>query len=113
MFSRWILTNIRSRNLALPQDSHSLRGSTRDLWTVVVLRVWNRLGFPGYNSITNHHHHHHHHHHHMVLQPNSGPGLPFWGFRNNNPFTRFEAFTATKINKILPGFQPRQVVKSR
>jgi hypothetical protein len=25
----------RSRNLALLQDSHSLRGSTRDLWTVV------------------------------------------------------------------------------
>jgi hypothetical protein len=25
----------RSRNLALPQDSHSLRRSTRDLWTVV------------------------------------------------------------------------------
>jgi hypothetical protein len=25
-------------------------------------------------------HHHHHHHHHMALQPNSGPGLPFWGF---------------------------------
>jgi hypothetical protein len=24
----------RSRNCALPQDSHSLRGSTRDLWTV-------------------------------------------------------------------------------
>jgi hypothetical protein len=24
----------RSRNLALPQDSHSLRGSTRDPWTV-------------------------------------------------------------------------------
>jgi hypothetical protein len=24
----------RSRNLALPQDSHSLRGTTRDLWTV-------------------------------------------------------------------------------
>jgi hypothetical protein len=23
---------------------------------------------------------HHHHHHHMALQPNSGPGLPFWGF---------------------------------
>jgi hypothetical protein len=22
----------------------------------------------------------HHHHHHMALQPNSGPGLPFWGF---------------------------------
>jgi hypothetical protein len=20
------------------------------------------------------------HHHHMALQPNSGPGLPFWGF---------------------------------
>jgi hypothetical protein len=29
MFSRWILTNI-----ALPQNSHSLRGSTRDMWTV-------------------------------------------------------------------------------
>jgi hypothetical protein len=25
-------------------------------------------------------HHHHHHHHHMALQPNSGPGLSFWGF---------------------------------
>jgi hypothetical protein len=25
----------RSWNLALPQDSHSLRGSTRDLWAVV------------------------------------------------------------------------------
>jgi hypothetical protein len=24
----------RSRNLALPQDSHSIRGSTRDLWTI-------------------------------------------------------------------------------
>jgi hypothetical protein len=24
--------------------------------------------------------HHHHHHHHMTLQPNSGPGLPLWGF---------------------------------
>jgi hypothetical protein len=23
---------------------------------------------------------HHHHHHHMALQPNSGPGHPFWGF---------------------------------
>jgi hypothetical protein len=35
MFSRWIVTNIiRSQNLALQQDSHSLRGSTRDLWTV-------------------------------------------------------------------------------
>jgi hypothetical protein len=22
----------------------------------------------------------HHHHHHMALQPNSGPGLPFWAF---------------------------------
>jgi hypothetical protein len=27
-------------------------------------------------------------------------------------YIRFEAFTATKYNKILPGFQPRQVVKS-
>jgi hypothetical protein len=27
---------LRSRNLALPQDSHSLRGSTRDLWTVLL-----------------------------------------------------------------------------
>jgi hypothetical protein len=26
---------------------------------------------------------------------------------------RLEAFTATKYNKILPVFQPRQVVKSR
>jgi hypothetical protein len=26
--------HFRSRNFALPQDSHSLRGSTRDLWTV-------------------------------------------------------------------------------
>jgi hypothetical protein len=25
-------------------------------------------------------HHHHHHHHYMTLQPNSGPGLPCWGF---------------------------------
>jgi hypothetical protein len=25
---------LRSRNLTLPQDAHSLRGSTRDLWTV-------------------------------------------------------------------------------
>jgi hypothetical protein len=21
-----------------------------------------------------------HHYHHMALQPNSGPGLPYWGF---------------------------------
>jgi hypothetical protein len=34
MISRWIVTNIRSRNIALPQDSHSLRRSTRDLWNV-------------------------------------------------------------------------------
>jgi hypothetical protein len=26
---------------------------------------------------------------------------------------RLEAFTATKTNKVLPGFQPRQMVKSR
>jgi hypothetical protein len=25
-------------------------------------------------------HHHHHHHHQMALQPNSGLGLPLWGF---------------------------------
>jgi hypothetical protein len=31
----------RSRNLALPQDSHSLRVSTRDLWTV----VYNELSY--------------------------------------------------------------------
>jgi hypothetical protein len=28
----------RSRNRALPQDSHSLRGPTRDLWTVVTVQ---------------------------------------------------------------------------
>jgi hypothetical protein len=27
---------LRSQNLALPQDSHSLRGSTRNLWTVLL-----------------------------------------------------------------------------
>jgi hypothetical protein len=27
----------RSRNLALSQDSHSLRGSTRDMWTVLIM----------------------------------------------------------------------------
>jgi hypothetical protein len=36
----------RSRNLALPQDSHSLMGSTRDLWTVLMppaIHITNRL----------------------------------------------------------------------
>jgi hypothetical protein len=28
----------RSRHLALPQDSHTLQGLTRDLWTVPLLR---------------------------------------------------------------------------
>jgi hypothetical protein len=31
MFSRCIVSSL---NLALPQDSHYLRGSARDLWTV-------------------------------------------------------------------------------
>jgi hypothetical protein len=38
MFSRWKVTNITSARglvaLALPQDSHPLRRSTRDLWTL-------------------------------------------------------------------------------
>jgi hypothetical protein len=35
MFLYWIVTEhyFRSRNLALPQDSHCLRGSTSDLLT--------------------------------------------------------------------------------
>jgi hypothetical protein len=37
MFSRWIVTNITSARgiLHCRQDSRSLRGSPRDLWTVV------------------------------------------------------------------------------
>jgi hypothetical protein len=43
------------------------------------------MDIPGVNTFLCYvhdvnHHHHHHHHHHMALQPNSGPGLPFWGF---------------------------------
>jgi hypothetical protein len=30
----------RSRNRALPQDSHSLRASTRDLLTECILDIW-------------------------------------------------------------------------
>jgi hypothetical protein len=33
-------------------------------------------------------------------------------YNNIKEHIRFEAFTATKTNKILPGFQPRQMVKS-
>jgi hypothetical protein len=32
------------------------------------------------NTVSEYKKDHHHHHHHMALQPNTGPGLPFWGF---------------------------------
>jgi hypothetical protein len=38
--------------------------------------------------------------------------VPICGIFKLVCFIRFEALTATKINKILPGFQPRQVVKT-
>jgi hypothetical protein len=39
MFSRWIVTNITSaRGTVHCRKTHSLRGSTRDLWTVPFLR---------------------------------------------------------------------------
>jgi hypothetical protein len=36
MFSRWIVTNVISRRGTLHCRKTRLRGSTRDLWTVVV-----------------------------------------------------------------------------
>jgi hypothetical protein len=45
---------LRSRNRALPQDSHSLRGSTRDLWTVRTMvtayKITRRQNTADYNQ---------------------------------------------------------------
>jgi hypothetical protein len=39
---------------------------------------------------------HYHHHHHMALQPKSGPGLPFFGFHNNNLYTGLYCYSSAQ-----------------
>jgi hypothetical protein len=54
---------------------------------------------------------HSHHHHHMALQPKSGPGLPFFGFLNNNLFTGWTISPALNPQPGGPGlriYDPRR-----
>jgi hypothetical protein len=56
-------------------------------------------------------HHSLHHHHHMALEPNSGPGLPFLGFRNNNLLWGWIVSAAPNSQPGGPGlriFDPRR-----